>query len=235
MNRFAFLFIAAALSAGQPEIINMGQTWEIIEPDMLTEIMEKIERNHDKIAAKLDKSIKREQEELENLSVKDPVELTPAKENKIYEIDVSYTVPENIYDGEGRVLYPAGYTFTPTDYVSLSYSLVVIDSSNREQVEWLKTEGLTNNIYVKILVCKGPIVPLIKELRQPVKVYSKEIHKRLKLTHTPTVITQLGNKLFAHEICLDCPAISIKGGRGSDKIKKTDQQDSKKSILKDKN
>lgn len=216
-TRSLFLFIALSTSIFAADIEYLGQTWDFAEPDMLTEIYDKIANDKDKIEARMKANVEKEKRELENLSVKNPIELPRAEKNDIYEIDMTYTLDKDVYDGEGRLLYQKGYKINPSNYVRLSKSLVVIDSSDREQVEWLKREHISNNIYFKILVCKGVIVPLIKELKQPVFQYMDVMHQRLKLRHTPTIITQENNHIIAHEICIDCAQSQQKG----DKRKKT--------------
>lgn len=204
MKTSLFLFTALFSSALLSEPLYIGQTWPFAEPDMLTEIYETINNNRSEIESKIKKEVAREKKELENLSVKEPISLPRAEENRIYPIDLTYTVENDIYDGEGKLLYPKGYRFNPTNYIVMSKSLVIIDSSDRKQIEWLKKEKIANNIFFKILVCKGSLVPLIKELKQPVYEYTKEVHNRLKLTHTPTIVTQEGGQVFAHEICFSC-------------------------------
>lgn len=204
MKAKTFLFIAALSSSMMAEDIYLGQTWPFAEPDMLTEIYETVNNNRGEIETKLKKEIAREKKELENLRVKEPIELPRAKANKIFPIDLTYTVEQDIYNGDGQLMYPKGYRFNPTNYIQLSKSLVVIDSDDRKQIEWLKNENIANNIYFKILVAKGSLVPLMKELKQPVFQYTQEVHKRLNLKHTPTIVTQEGGQVFAHEICLTC-------------------------------
>ena len=50
-------------------------------------------------------------------------------------VDLTHTLEQ---DANGQVLYPAGFTFNPLRYVSLSGALVVIDGSDPEQGAWFK-------------------------------------------------------------------------------------------------
>ncbi len=43
---------------------------------------------------------------------------------------MTFTLGNDIPDGKGGVLYPKGYAFNPSNYLSLTSLLVVIDSDD---------------------------------------------------------------------------------------------------------
>jgi hypothetical protein len=65
-------------------------------------------------------------------------QLPRARVSRRFAVDMTYTLEQELRDGEGRVLYPQGFTFNPLEYVSLSGGLVVIDGGDAEQVAWFK-------------------------------------------------------------------------------------------------
>ncbi|MCR2062917.1 hypothetical protein [Campylobacter helveticus] len=42
------------------------------------------------------------------------------------------------------MLYKKGFSFNPANYVKISYALVVIDGTNKKEIEWFKTSGYAN-------------------------------------------------------------------------------------------
>ncbi|BCO09263.1 hypothetical protein GF1_16390 [Desulfolithobacter dissulfuricans] len=131
---------------------------------------------------------------------KDLQRLPAATENKKFLVDLTYTLNRNIPDGQGGILYPKGYSFNPLDYVNLSSILVVIDGSDRRQVEWFKDSPYADDFRCRLLLSGGDFYDLIMDLGRPAFYLSAEIADRLKLAAVPSVVVQQGNKMLVQEI-----------------------------------
>ena len=120
-------------------------------------------------------------------------------------VDLTHTLEEDVQDANGQVLYPAGFTFNPLQYVSLSGALVVIDGSDPEQVAWFKGSPYGANRRALLLLSGGLAAPLRDELRRPVAYLTKDIAQRLQLRAVPSVVVERDNQLEIREVSLGRP------------------------------
>lgn len=181
-----------------------GETFEFAEKDMLEEIKNHIENNRTEIEAKLDEYKKTAKEKVKNYKPTDLKKLTPAIKNNIFYPDMTYTNPDNIYDNKGDIIYPKGFQFNPLDYQTIPYQMIVIDGSSKQELDWLVTNNYTDNMKYMILLSDGNYQEVGEKLKQPVFYAIPKITEKFNLEHTPSIITQIGNKMEVKEICLSC-------------------------------
>lgn len=173
-----------------------GNLYPIVEPDALSEIRE--------AAARVDweKVINREQK-LAMIKNFRPVDLHPlpvAKEDKLFLVDMTYTLDSDIPDGKGGVLYPKGFTFNPLDYVSLTSVLVVIDAGDRRQVDWFKVSPYAEDYRTRLILSGGDYYDLSEELDRPLFYLREAVARRLQLAAVPSVVRQQDNMLQVREV-----------------------------------
>ena len=120
-------------------------------------------------------------------------------------VNLSHTLEEDVQDANGQVLYPAGFTFNPLQYVSLSGVLVVIDGSDPEQVAWFKGSPYGANRRALLLLSGGLAAALRDELRRPVAYLTEDIARRLQLRAVPSVVVERDNQLVIREVSLGRP------------------------------
>ena len=118
-------------------------------------------------------------------------------------VDLTHTLEEDVQDANGQVLYPAGFTFNPLRYVSLSGALVVIDGSDPEQVAWFKGSPSGSNRGALLLVGGGRAAPLRDGLRRPVAYLTEDIAQRLQLRAVPSVVMEQDQHLTVREVRID--------------------------------
>ena len=192
----AIVLAAVAPAQAHKHLGTAGRTFPIVEPDALTEIKEAAARvNWEKVWDK-----KKMTALIKKYRPKDLQRLPAATENKKFLVDLTYTLNRNIPDGQGGILYPKGYSFNPLDYVNLSSILVVIDGSDRRQVEWFKASPYADDFRCRLLLSDGDFYNLIMDLGRPAFYLSAEIADRLKLAAVPSVVVQQGNKMLVQEI-----------------------------------
>lgn len=201
--RFVYIFLLF-FSIVYAEDIYMGETWEFAEKNLLEEIETHIDINEEKILAKLENFRSGLKDKVENFKPKGVKSLPRAEENRVFYPDMTYTNPEDIVDHRGVVLYPKGYKFNPLKYIQYPLTIVVIDGSDREQIEWLQNNNFIDNLKYKILITDGKFGEISKELGQPVFFALKEVQERFQLEHVPSIIKQKGESLEVQEVCLDC-------------------------------
>ena len=120
-------------------------------------------------------------------------------------VDLTHTLEQDVQDANGQVLYPAGFTFNPLRYVSLSGALVVIDGSDPEQVAWFKDSPYGANRRALLLLSGGLAAPLRDELRRPVAYLTEDVASRLQLRAVPSVVVEQDNQLVIREVSLGRP------------------------------
>ena len=118
-------------------------------------------------------------------------------------VDLTHTLEQDVQDANGQVLYPAGFTFNPLRYVSLSGALVVIDGSDPEQVAWFKDSPYGANRRALLLLSGGLAAALRDELRRPVAYLTEDIARRLQLRAAPSVVMEHDQHLTVREVRID--------------------------------
>jgi conjugal transfer pilus assembly protein TraW len=188
------LFFASPVYA--KVIGTVGKTYPIVEPDALAEI--------EASAAKINMAelIKQARDKAQNFKPDNPVSLEPAKQNRTFKVQMSYTLEFDILDGKGGVLYPRGYSFNPLDYVTYPGVLVVIDGTAKEHVEWFKQSQYVSDIRVKLLITNGQYYNLAMELKRPVYFLTPEIAQAFNLQAVPCVIVQNGKLMEVREFAI---------------------------------
>ena len=177
MNRFVLgvLLVEAVLA----------QTYEIAEPDFL----EELESSKERVIAFLETKKEELKEKIENFKGE---ALSPAKKRRVYYVDPTYCLEENIYyqkNGRWEVLYPKGYCFNPLDYISYDPPpMMVFNPCIEGEREWVRD-------YIKgkeaMLIASGcPIKEVSKQgWDRPVYYLLPELKRRLRLRHTVSIIS----------------------------------------------
>ena len=118
-------------------------------------------------------------------------------------VDLAHTLEQDVQDANGQVLYPAGFTFNPLRYVSLSGALVVIDGSDPEQVAWFKGSPYGANRRALLLLSGGLAAALRDELQRPVAYLTEDLAQRLQLRAVPSVVMEQDQHLTVREVLID--------------------------------
>jgi len=207
MKMIYIIIIIASISlfgADAVKTFHTGDTYKFAENNMLEDIQSQIKNNTPQIKKKLEEIKKGSKKQIKNFKPKDIIALKNATKNDIFYPNMRYINPKNIYDNDGKVIYPKGFTFNPLDFQTIHYQIIVIDGSDKKELDWLIKNNYTDNIKYKILLTDGNYRKVSKLLKQPVFYCLANITKKFKLKYTPSIITQIGNKMQVKEICLKC-------------------------------
>jgi conjugal transfer pilus assembly protein TraW len=177
-----------------------GATYPVVEPDILEEMREK--------AAQLELApggIKKRAEALKSYRPGDLRELPRAAETRMHYPDLTYVLPYDIpqVDQEGNIigiLYPAGYTFNPLEYMHWDGMLVIIDGNDPEQIEWYKQSEYAKDYRTKILLTQGRWFDVEQELKQAVFYAEGSLIDKLNVSSVPAVVWQEGTAMVVKEI-----------------------------------
>lgn len=126
--------------------------------------------------------------------------LPAVKEDKVFQVDITHILANDIPDGKGGVLYPRGYAFNPLEYANLTSVLVVINAEDQRQVDWFKASPYASDFQTRLLLSGGDYYALAEQLKRPVFYLLDDVAKRLQLAAVPSVVRQNGKKLEVTEV-----------------------------------
>ena len=140
------------------------------------------------------------EQKVKSFKPKDLIRLPRATRDRVRLVDISYTLDFDIPDGKGNILYPKGFTFNPLDYIVYPRTIVVINGSDRKQVEWLKKSSYLKNLSTVLLITDGSYYDLATELGMAVYYANSLIVERFNLMSVPRIIVQKNNLLEVTEV-----------------------------------
>jgi len=193
---FSLFLVQAGVCA---DLGSIGATYPIAERDALAEIEERAS------AVDWGKAFdpKRMREKIGNYRPGGMEVLPAAKKDRVFQVDVSWTLDFDIPDGRGGILYPRGFSFNPLAYVFLPNILVVIDGDDARQIEWFKASSHAKDHRVMLLLCGGSYTRVMEKLKRPAFYADARIVKRFQLKAVPAVIVQKGAVMEVREYALD--------------------------------
>ena len=181
----------------------IGPTYEITERDLIEAIQGKLQRMAE--TGELD----RIQEDYKRRVVAAverprPVPGIRATETaRTFYIDPTWTLPRDVVDEEGNILYRAGVKINPFDYDRMTKALLFFDARDERQVEFAKRFMAEYPMPVKPILVAGEPLKLMREWRREV-FYDQggALTRRLSIDQSPAVVTQEAKRLRVDEIRL---------------------------------
>ena len=99
------LLVAGKVPAEHRQLAAVGPVYPVVEPDLVEELRERA------LAVDL-AAIRQEAGRYQPASLH---QLPRARVSRRFAVDMTYTLEQELRDGEGRVLYPQGFTFNPLE------------------------------------------------------------------------------------------------------------------------
>lgn len=203
-RRLAVLLLAGALSlpAGAKELGTIGHLFPIAEPDLLTFIGQRLQGMKD--SGEMDRLQNEAEARVKAHAVRPaPVSgLTPAKTDRSWHYDPTFTVRETIRDMRGNVIARAGDQVNPLDKIPYSETLYFVDGDKKTQMAWVKQQ-LAGQQNFKVILVSGNIHDSSMALDEP--VYFDQygtLTTKFGLEHTPVRITRDDRWLKVQEVAL---------------------------------
>lgn len=174
-----------------------GATYPIIEEDAISQMKKAIARyDWEKFKIK-------QKEKIKNFKPKDLVDLPVAKEDKVFKVDMTGAIKEDIIGRDGEVIYPKGYKYNPMEYVFMRRIIVFINGKDEKQIEWYKKSPYPADIRTMLLITDGSYLDVRKKLNTMTVYYAnKEIIERMGIKAVPSVAVQKGTELEVQEYAL---------------------------------
>lgn len=204
MQVLKLLLLTCAVSLVAKEPLYLGLTYDFAELDIIDAIQSHIKNNSDKIEQKYNEMRQQSMDKIENMEPKLKTQLRFATQDIEFYANTRYTNPEDIKDAQGKILYRAGFTYDPMDYISLPYSIVFINAERESEVTWLKNSNMLNSAKFRILITGGKYSEVTAKLGEHVFFANDKIITRLNIKATPSIASQEGKRLKIREVCIDC-------------------------------
>ena len=168
-----------------------GAVYEVAEEDGLMQLKKEVARLDEKA---LQENFKHR---LSALVTDLPESDLPAAEaNETHEVEPVYELPFDVPDPEtGQVLYPAGYSYNPLDYIpgNLPFSLLLVNGKRKTELAWL---GKNHSRFGQVTVAAigGNVIELSRIIGRPV-FSGRAIAETGWCPGTPCLVTRDGTKL----------------------------------------
>lgn len=170
----------------------VGQTYAVVEPDILEEIQARAE------AYDWDGAVEGAKQRL--ASYRPGHDLPAAEKDEVYYVDPTITLNQDIYSPEGdQLIAPAGAKVNPLDTVMLERAYIVFDPEARSQKDivrqWLQARPRSMLIATRYPQGEVGRPAISEELKTDVYTLNEQIVERFALKATPALIEQEGNLL----------------------------------------
>lgn len=177
--------------AARADTSTIGRTWDIAEPDAMTEIEARVANQPASIAPKFGPRSRWTALRGATLGV--------THEARVRTIVPFYTLDQDIRLPDGKVLYPKGFTFNPLTHVSLPQRLFIV---HPRDLGWAtRTAAVTDWI---ILTGGGEpkedVLTLSERHGRALFILEERMKDRLGLTVAPVIVRQVGQRLELAEV-----------------------------------
>ncbi len=207
----AFVWLLTASTAVARDLGTFGAVYDIVEKDALKELEEKAKSVDFSKAVDRNALVKRARNFTPE-DVKEMKTIGPAKKDRTFLVDMTYTLERDIKDDKGNIVYPAGYTFNPLNYVAYPRTLVILNGKRPEHIRWFKESSYAKDIQVVLLLTDGSYSELSRSLKRPVFYASTKLIEVFKIQAVPSVVRQSGAYMEVTEVRVS-PRQEEKGSR----------------------
>ena len=192
-----------SLGVAADQETRFGPTYEIVEPDMLDEILAKLQKKQDSgEALRLQQeAAKRAKARLLNPKPVDGI--TKATRNNVFYYDPTVVANQDIVGPDGRILVPRGTRANPLDQQDFGDPMLFFDARDPKQVKNALNLIERYKGAVMPVLTGGSFIELMRRWKR--RVYYDQtgfITKKLGIRHVPALVTQEGNLLRVEEFAL---------------------------------
>ena len=203
MQRFvlvALLLLSNTVCATIYDLGVVGKIYDIAEPDMLEGFYSKLRKAEaDGKMAEVEEQMK--ERFIAHANRPKGVALPRTQTHRVHYFDPTIVLSQNIVDHEGNVLWPAGTTVNPLDYVSMTQQWLFFDADDPEQAAWAHDYLKRYPNQVRPILTQGAVLELTEawQIRLYFDQHGKYIEK-FGIRTVPSLISQEGKKLRIDEI-----------------------------------
>ena len=195
------LLIGGSMRGEAKDYGQAGQTFPVIEPDLLATIEARLKRAEASgELARMNAAFARRVEA--KVRRPDPVSgITPAQELRSWQFDPTVTVEQDIRDSKGQLIAAAGQRINPLDFVTIKQDLVFVDGNDAAQMAWATTRY--SDAKAKIILVNGsPIEEMTNRQRRFYFDQEGRLTGKFGIQHTPAVVSPVGRVMQVNELVL---------------------------------
>ena len=190
--KYLFLFLLLFFSSlSAKDLGNFGETFEIVEADLLEHIKSRLNElrengSLEQAKAKVETRIK------EQVFHPRAIEgITHTQVKREFKFDPTITVTRDLVDHKGQIFAKKGQKFNPLDKISMSKSLLFIDGTKELQIKWALIRIKNKKRLSKLILVKGTPIELGKRLNMDVYFDQHGIlTKKFGIKHVPAIVFQ---------------------------------------------
>lgn len=200
------LFAPLVIGAGMPmpslgtavDHGQMGQTWPVIEPDLLAVIKARLDTAQ--ASGKIE-ALNRQFADRVKQRAMQPVAvagIAPASETRSWEFDPAIVVENDILDHRGNLIAVAGQRVNPLSHSGFSKKLIFVDGNDPAELSWAMERG--GDAAAKIIFVDGSPFEQMKTHRR--RFYFDQdgrLTAHFSIRHTPAVVERKGDLLLVTE------------------------------------
>ncbi|WP_176593137.1 type-F conjugative transfer system protein TraW [Sphingobium sp. EM0848] len=195
------LLIGGAMRGEAKDYGQAGQTFPVIEPDLLATIEARLTQAEasGELAGMNAAFAKRVEAKVRR---PDPVVgITPAQVARSWRFDPTVTVEQDIRDPKGQLIAAAGQRINPLDFVTISQDLVFVDGDDSAQMAWATTRY--SEVKAKIILVSGsPIEEMTNRKRRFYFDQEGRLTGKFGIQHVPAVVSPAGKVMQVSELVL---------------------------------
>ncbi len=195
----AFLCLLTASAAVARDLGTFGAVYDIVEKDALKELEEKA-KSVDFSKAVDRKTLVKKARDFIPEDVKEMKDIGPARKDRMFLVDMTYTLQRDIKDDKGNIVYPAGYSFNPLNFVSYPRTLVILNGKRPADVRWFEESSYAKDAQVTLLLTDGSYSELSRSLKRPVFYASAKLIGAFRIQALPSVVRQSGAYMEVTEV-----------------------------------
>lgn len=187
----AFVLALGTAHAGEHRVI--GPTYPIAEPDLLQEIRQR--------AASTDWNALVHRHDPSTFTGFQTASLPAATQDASFLFDPTYTLPQDVKDSRGTVIYPAGTTINVYERRAFSGRTIVIAATS-EHLRWL--DDVARPTAADKVLIAGTNMLDARTIAGARRIYALDprIVERFGLRAVPSIVQQEGNRLRVREYAL---------------------------------
>ena len=202
IGRLLFIALLATgnAHAGVYDLGVVGQTYEIAEPNMLQGFYRKLRKAEaDGKMAEVEAEMK--QRFVDHANRPKGITLPRTEKHRVRYYDPSTVLTQDIVDHEGNVLWPAGTTVNPLEYIAMSQQWLFFDGDDPKQAAWALEYLQRYPNQVRPILVQGAVLELAKawDTRLYFDQHGTYV-KKFGIKTVPALISQEGKKLRIDEV-----------------------------------
>ena len=178
----------------------VGQTYEITEPDMLQSFYSKL-RKAEAEGKMAEVEAEMKQRFIDHANRPMGISLPRTETHRVHYYDPSIVLSQDIVDHEGNVLWPAGTSVNPLEYIAMSQQWLFFDGDDPEQTAWARDYLQRYPNQVRPILVQGAVLELARawDTRLYFDQHGSYV-KKFDIKAVPALISQEGKKLRIDEV-----------------------------------